>query len=299
MKPGTRAKAPGSEARIRAPAKLNLSLFLGSRREDGLHEIRSIFQPLSLADQISVEQAPHDEVVCPGIEAPELAGRALAALRNRGWTGDPVRIEIQKQIPVAAGLGGGSADAAAVLGLGEGEVEGIEEIATELGADVSSQLVPGPTLVSGAGERVEWLEPTRELSVVLLPSAPGLATSEVFAEADRMGLARDQAALDGAEARLRAAASGGFDPLEHPELLVNELQPAAISLRPEIQDALEMLRDGGADAASLTGSGPTVFGLFADRRRAEGAVSALASRDPRPIATAFESAHASREGVPV
>jgi 4-diphosphocytidyl-2-C-methyl-D-erythritol kinase len=298
MKPGKGADVQSLEARIRAPAKLNLSLFLGSRREDGLHEIRSIFQPLSLADEISVQPAPQDEVVCPGIDEPELASQALAAIRERGWTGGPVRIEIQKKIPVAAGLGGGSADAAAVLGLAEGEVEGLDEIATELGADVPSQLEPGPALVSGAGEHIERLEPTRELSVVLLPSAPGLATSEVFAEADRLGLARDQAALDGAEARLRAAASDGFDPLQYPELLVNDLQPAAISLRPEIEDALKTLRDGGADAALLTGSGPTVFGLFADHRRAEGVASELANRDPQPIATVFESANASREGAP-
>src|SRR5262245_56354313 len=117
---------------IHAPAKLNLCLFLGSRREDGLHSLCSLFEPLALADSIEVSEGSpaaskqgFDEVVCAGVEgdpADNLAARALAALRERGWDRPPLRVEIQKRIPVAAGLGGGSADAAAVLRLGAGEV---------------------------------------------------------------------------------------------------------------------------------------------------------------------------------
>ena len=109
---------------IHAPAKLNLCLYLGPRRDDGLHELCSLFEPLALADLIEVSEAERDEVVCPGVEGENLAARALAALRARGWDHPPLRVEIEKRIPVAAGLGGGSADAAAILRLAAGEVDG-------------------------------------------------------------------------------------------------------------------------------------------------------------------------------
>ena len=108
---------------IFAPAKLNLCLYVGPVRDDGLHELCSLFAPLSLADRIVVsEPAERDEVVVAGIEGPDLTARALAALREAGWEHDPIRIEVEKLIPVAAGLGGGSADAAAVLRLARGDV---------------------------------------------------------------------------------------------------------------------------------------------------------------------------------
>lgn len=298
MRSGSGDDSLGVERRSRAPAKLNLCLFLGPRRSDGLHEIRSIFQPLSLADRILVQDAPRDEVLCPGIDGPELGARALDALRKRGWAADPVRIEIEKQIPVAAGLGGGSADAAAVLRLARGELDGVEEIAAELGADVPSQLVSGPALISGAGERVEPLGPTRELGVLLLPSAVGLATAEVYAEADRLGLARDATELDALEARLRTAASGGLDPFDYPDLMVNDLQPAAISLRPEIEEALRALRDKGSPVVALTGSGPTVFALFEDRASCERAAASFSGRDAPPIVTSLEGFEGAQERAP-
>ena len=124
------------------------------------------------------------------MEGPNLAEAALAALRERGWKSPPLRIEIDKRIPVAAGLGGGSADAAAVLRLAEGEVDGLAELARELGADVPSQLEPGFTLVGGAGERLEALRPPAPFGVVLIPFERGLSAGEVYAEADRLGLGR-------------------------------------------------------------------------------------------------------------
>ena len=110
--------------RVHAPAKLNLCLFLGPRRDDGLHQLCSLFEPLALADTIEVAESEKDEVLCPGVEGENLAARALAALRERGWRGPPLRIEIEKRVPVAAGLGGGSADSAAVLRLARGSTEG-------------------------------------------------------------------------------------------------------------------------------------------------------------------------------
>ncbi len=295
MTRGSGDDSPGPELTLSAAAKLNLCLYLGPRRSDGLHEIRSIFQPLSLADRLSVGQAQRDEVVCPGIDGPELAAGALVALRDRGWAAPPVRIEIEKHIPVAAGLGGGSADAAAVLRLAAGEVDGLEQIAAELGADVPSQLDPVTALVEGAGERVEPLGPAKNFAVVLLAAAEGLATGAVYAEADRLELARGAAELEEVEDRLRSAAAGGFDPLRHPELAVNDLERAAISIRPSIGDALDVLRDAGSKIVGVTGSGPTVFGLFEDRSRAEAAAAPLSGRDPSPIVATPMTAAGGRE----
>jgi 4-diphosphocytidyl-2-C-methyl-D-erythritol kinase len=260
---------------IHAPAKLNLCLYFGPRREDGLHELCSLFEPLLLADRIEVSEAERDEVVCAGIAGENLAMRALFTLRERGWNSPPLRVEIEKRIPVAAGLGGGSADAAAVLSLAAGEVTDLEQIAAELGADVPSQLTPALSLVRGAGERVERLPAPTPHAVVLLPDGGGLSTADVFAEADRLGLGRSDGELDDLAQRLRAAAGAGASPLAYPELLVNDLESAARSLRPEIGAALDALRDAGAPHALLTGSGPTVYGLFATMAAAQEAANSL------------------------
>jgi 4-diphosphocytidyl-2-C-methyl-D-erythritol kinase len=259
---------------LHAPAKLNLCLYLGGRRDDGLHELCSLFEPLALADLLKVEPAERDEVLCPGVDGPpeqNLAARALVALRDAGWQHEPLRIEIEKRIPVAAGLGGGSADAAAVLRLAAGEVADLPQIAAALGADVPSQLRPSLALVRGAGERVEPLPRPAEHAALLLPGGGGLSTAEVFAAADRLGLGREAAELDELRGRLRAAAGAGASPLSYPELLVNDLEPAARSLRPEIGAALDRLRAAGAGLAILSGSGPTAVGLFADLAAARAA----------------------------
>jgi 4-diphosphocytidyl-2-C-methyl-D-erythritol kinase len=272
---------------IHAPAKLNLCLYLGASREDGLHELCSLFEPLALADLITLPTlttpgggqsrmgVDHDEVVCPEVEGENLVARALVALRERGWQHPPLRVEIEKRIPVAAGLGGGSADAAAVLRLAAGEVADLEQIAAALGADVPSQLTPALALVRGAGERIERLPEPMPHAVVLLPGGGGLSTAEVFAEADRLGLGRADEELAELARRLRSSAGAGASPLAYPELLVNDLEPAARSLRPEIGDALDALRDAGAPHVLLTGSGPTAFGLCEDMAAAQRVASAL------------------------
>jgi len=260
---------------VHAPAKLNLCLYLGAAREDGLHELCSLFEPLALADLVEVTPAERDEVVCPGVEGENLAARALAALRERGWEHEPLRIEIEKRVPVAAGLGGGSGDAAAVLRLAAGEVADLPELAAELGADVPSQMRPGLMLVRGAGERIFPLPEPAGHAAVLLPGGGGLSTAAVFAEADRLGLGRDAAELEGLAARLREAAGAGASPLSYPDLLVNDLEPAALSLRPDIGEALAALRAAGAPLAILSGSGPTGVGLFPDLAAARAAAEAL------------------------
>ena len=183
-----------------APGKTNLCLFLGGTRADGLHELVSVIEPLSLADELTLEPLPggadvatavgagdmgcaagEDEVVCAGVEGPNLAGEALAAYRAAsGWDGPPLRLTIVKRVPVAAGMGGGSGDAAAALRLaahaaGRPDDPLLAQLAPRLGADVPSQLAPGPVLVGGAGEEVRPLPPLPPHGVLVLPSPHALA----------------------------------------------------------------------------------------------------------------------------
>jgi 4-diphosphocytidyl-2-C-methyl-D-erythritol kinase len=273
---------------VHAPAKLNLGLYLGRPRLDGLHELCSLFEPLALADLLRIEESERDEVICPGVEGENLAARALAKLRERGWDAPPLRIEIEKRTPVAAGLGGGSADAAAVLRLasrrlssiriqasGAGQVEDLMAIAAELGADVPSQLRPGLALVRGTGERVEPLPAPAAHAALLLPGGGGLSTAAVFNEADRLDLGRDPEELEEIAPRLRAAAGAGASPLAYVDLIVNDLEPAAVSLRPDIGTALEALRTTAAPAVFLSGSGPTAVALFSSIAEAESAATEL------------------------
>ena len=132
-----------------------------------------------------------------------------AALRARGWTRPPLRIEIDKRIPIAAGLGGGSADAAAVIRLAGDEVAGVDELAAAIGADVPSQIEPAFALVGGAGERITPLPAPGEFAVVLIPDEQGLRAGDVYEEADRLRSGRAEAELAALAGRLRDAASGG------------------------------------------------------------------------------------------
>lgn len=275
---------------LRAPAKLNLCLFVGSVRADGLHELVSVFEPVELHDVLEVATADTDSVECEGVEGPDLSARALGALRQAGWEMPPLRIRVRKSVPVAAGMGGGSADAAAVLRLaavGEHRIPGeqLQRIAFDLGADVPAQLDPVLSLVGGAGERVEPLGPPAPHAIVVVPSAEGLSTADVYGEADRLGIGRDRAELAAAEAELRGSFAGGADPLALVELLVNDLQPAALSLRPDLAQVMAALGEAGAAHAMVTGSGPTVFGLFAAPGAAHLAAHQLGERFGRAIVT--------------
>jgi 4-diphosphocytidyl-2-C-methyl-D-erythritol kinase len=251
---------------VRAPAKVNLCLFVGPTRPDGRHELVTLLESVSLADELwaSVRPRPPDTVRCDELDDPNLAAVALERLRARGWEGPPLEVELAKQIPVAGGMGGGSADAAAVLRLASAlEVvpdQTLAELAAELGSDVPSQLTPGLALGTGAGERVRSVEPLAPHALLIVRQPYRLATREVYAETDRLGLPRDRAELEQKRDRVLEALSPGA---RLPSaLLVNELEPAALSLLPQVGEALAALRDAGADHALVSGSGPTVFGLF-------------------------------------
>jgi 4-diphosphocytidyl-2-C-methyl-D-erythritol kinase len=284
-----------SSARLRAfaPGKINLCLFLGGTRGDGRHELVTLFQPVSLADEVTLsvlDRPGEDVVVCPGVEGPNIVAHALAELRARGWEAPPVQVEIDKQIPVAAGMAGGSVDAAAALRLAAAlrplPSAGLaDEIARTLGADVPSQLAPGPALGTGAGEVVTPAPARGPLAVVILPSAEQLSTPAVFAEADRLGLPRSAGELSGRLAALEQALRTG--PNLPAELLVNDLEPAARALCRSIDDALDVAHEVGADAVLVCGSGPTVAGVFWGSdgpARAQLAAAAARARFPAALA---------------
>ena len=290
-----------SAYRTLAPAKVNLGLFLGPQRAgDKRHELVSVMQSISLADELRLTLAPAgavaDEVLCPAVPGPRtenLAARALRAFRAAtGWDAPPLRLSIRKRIPVAAGLGGGSADAAAALRLaraasGLGDQQLLRELGADLGADVPAQVSPGRWLAAGAGERLQPLpDPYPPLGLLVLPLAAELSTADVYAEADELGLARERPELDRRRTQLRIALEIGAPVPAATELLHNDLQPAAISLCPEIADLLRRVREAGAEEALVSGSGPTVIGLF-HRANASGrvqrAAAELIDRVPEPI----------------
>jgi 4-diphosphocytidyl-2-C-methyl-D-erythritol kinase len=265
--------------RERAYAKLNLVLHVGPPREDGLHPLCSLIASIGLADDVTAEQSGSggDIVECRGVPGDNLAARALAEFRARaGGDLPPLALRIDKRIPVAAGLGGGSADAAAALRIANelaGGALGREELirlAADLGSDVPSQLDPRHALVQGVGERIE---PARlpALAVVLIPDPEGLSTAAVYAELDRMGATRDS--LDPEPLRKLAAA----EPADLAAGLENDLQRAALLLRPDLSDRLDSLRAAGALGAAVSGSGPTCFGLFQDGPAAEEAAASIPS----------------------
>ncbi len=257
----------------RAPAKVNLCLYLGPTRADGRHELVTVFDSVSLFDDLEIADAAADEVVCSGVPGPNLVAGALVGLRATGWDAPPLRVVIRKRIPVAAGLGGGSADAAAMLRcaprLAPVDPVVVAAIAARLGADVPSQLHPGPSLGTGAGEIVAPLGHVEPYGVLVLPQPFPLATADVYREADCLGLARSGAELADLATGLRVGL---------PECLVNDLEPAALSLAPQIGTAIARAREAGADDAIVCGSGPTVIGVFRGEdgeRRTERAVGEL------------------------
>jgi 4-diphosphocytidyl-2-C-methyl-D-erythritol kinase len=285
--------------RALAPAKVNLCLFLGEPRADGRHQLVTLFESVSLADELLVSVSDADQVVCPGVEGPNLVSRALEGLRARGWDAPAARVDVRKRIPVAAGMGGGSADAAAMLRvaveLAPVNPAEVAAVASWLGADVPSQLAPGLVLGTGAGEIVEPRQPLAPHALLVLPQPVALSTPDVYREADRLGLPVGPAELRSRYDELvsvltPAATLPG-------RLVVNELEPAAVSLCPAIEGALAAAREAGADHAIVCGSGPTVAGLYWGANALETASESagkLGARFPgaiavQPVTSAFGS----------
>ncbi len=272
---------------VQAPGKLNICLYLGPTRDDGLHEIASLFESVSLTDTLTARAAEglNDRVICDAIEGENLAEQALRGAREAGLLdGPPLEVTIDKHVPIAAGMGGGSADAAAALRLAAAisgrPTSDYEQLAFALGADVPSQLIPGAALVHGAGERVATIEPrclagAAERAYVIVEQQQGLSTAEVFRQSDRAGL--PEPAIVQREEALLERISSGIDLDEFCALVENALEPAIVALRPELSGLPALLKSHGALSAAFTGSGPTSFGVFDGHRAAEHAALELIS----------------------
>ncbi|HUZ24261.1 MAG TPA: 4-(cytidine 5'-diphospho)-2-C-methyl-D-erythritol kinase [Streptosporangiaceae bacterium] len=273
-----------SAVTVRVPAKVNLQLAVGPVRPDGYHGVVTVYQAVSLYDEVTVRPAERTRIVVSGEDAASvptgptnLASKAVTALaRATGQRARPaVQIEIRKRIPMAAGLAGGSADAAATLvacnelwrtGLTQQE---LCQIAARLGSDVPFALVGGTAVGRGRGELLTAALAAGSYHWALAFASGGLSTPEVYATCDRLRAARSVGEVPEPQLSgpLMAALRSGSPTAVGPEL-VNDLQPAAISLRPELRRALTAGRAHGAVGVMVSGSGPTCLFLAGDAAHA-------------------------------
>jgi 4-diphosphocytidyl-2-C-methyl-D-erythritol kinase len=258
--------------RADAPAKLNLDLRVLGREPDGYHRLRSLVQAVDRFDTLEVEPADEDHLDVSGeeIEGENLIWRAVEALRHRSGDSSHLRFTLEKRIPVAAGLGGGSADAAAalllvarVLHLGS-----VIDVAPTIGADVTFFLRGGLAMLEGRGERITRVEFTPDYAVGVVTPSFRLSTPAVYASFDRLG-----------NGRARAVHAAALPPsLREHAPLVNDLEPAARSLAPDLGDWIAELEDRWERPVLLTGSGPSLFSFFVDGDEARAAVDSVPGR---------------------
>ena len=281
-----------------APAKINLALHVTGRREDGYHLLESLVVFAELGDQIAVAPSDEDVFLVEGPfatdvprDATNLVLRARNVLREAfpDHASRPVTISLQKNLPVASGIGGGSSDAAATLRAlarlwrvpaGEAELAGL---ALPLGADLPMCLAGRPLLARGIGERLEHLQRFPSMPMVLVNPGVAVETPHVF---------RALASCDNAPLPPLGEAS---DSLGWLSATRNDLEPAALSIVPVIADALDALRSTGASFARMSGSGATCFGIFESHDAASRAAAAIAGDRPRW----FTAATATRGEEPV
>jgi 4-diphosphocytidyl-2-C-methyl-D-erythritol kinase len=283
-------RLPGAPApvRVRVPAKVNLHLDVGDVRADGFHELATVFQAISLYDELTATPAEHTSVTITGEGAGELptdegnlAVRAVHALAKHTGRTPAVRLTIHKGIPVAGGMAGGSADAAAALvacdalwatGLSREE---LAEVGATLGSDVPFALAGGTALGTGRGELLSpVLAPERRHWVIAVADG-GLSTPEVYGELDRLRAAH-RPLLAAGSPDLLLAALRATQPAVLGRALANDLQPAALSLRPGLRRTLAAGIEEGALGGIVSGSGPTCFFLATDADHAVDLAARLA-----------------------
>ncbi|MFH0799647.1 MAG: 4-(cytidine 5'-diphospho)-2-C-methyl-D-erythritol kinase [Pseudomonadota bacterium] len=282
------------EIAIKAPAKVNTILRVLSRRPDGYHDLEMVMVSLSLADDIDIALAPSGiELHAEGAHDSGMAGeknlawRAAALLAQASGTKAGARIRLVKRIPVAAGLGGGSSDAAAVLkglnrlwqlGL---DAEHLAALGAKLGADVPFFCHDGPAFVEGIGDRVSPLHGFPNLSILLINPGFAVSTPWVYGQWDlqRAPRATERPALNATEGLTPNERNARVRPLFKDlgavvSSLHNDLEAVAIPAHPEIARIKDFLMDTGAAGALMSGSGPTVFGVFEDAPRRDAALGA-------------------------
>ncbi|GAA1265829.1 4-(cytidine 5'-diphospho)-2-C-methyl-D-erythritol kinase [Kitasatospora nipponensis] len=287
---------PAATVTVRVPAKVNVQLGVGGLRTDGFHDLANVFFAVALGDEVRAEAgAPGSGIVltCEGpdaalvpLDATNLAARAAQLLADRHGLAPDVRLHIAKDIPVAGGMAGGSADGAAALvacdalwGLGTPMAD-LLALAAELGSDVPFALLGGVALGRGRGELLTPLEVSGSFHWVFATADGGLSTPAVFRECDRL---REEAGTGSSDtdvptpdpsAVLLAALADG-DPVALAGALGNDLQAAALSLRPALAACLAAGTEAGALGALVSGSGPTCAFLAKDEQGAQAVAAAL------------------------
>ena len=265
--------------RVRTNAKVNLFLRVLGRRPDGYHELESIFHAISLGDDLEVRPAPPGDFdvrmrmddglkgEIPALDE-NLVTIAARRLAERGATDGGITVDVVKRIPIGAGLGGGSGNAAGIL-VALNELWGMElstddlhGIAGGIGSDVPFCLGGGTALATARGEHLTALPSPRSMCFVLGISHEPLATRDVYAAWDELGSAEEvgSAAI--------TFALGADDPAEVASLLHNDLEPAAFELRPGLLAKKEAMLEAGALGAAMSGSGPTIYGIARDPEHA-------------------------------
>lgn len=286
-----RLAASGS-VRVRVPAKINLHLSVGPRRPDGYHELATVYHAISLYDEVTAERSDHLDVTVIGEGADvlptddrNLATRAATALAGALGVPARVRLTVRKQIPLAGGLAGGSADAAATLvacdalwggGLSRDE---LATLAAGLGSDVPFLIPGGTALGTGRGEIVSPILATGTWHWVVAVANSGLSTPQVYAELDRLRDTGAAPAQPAGEPDELLAALRQHDPKVLAAALANDMQPAALALRPALRATLAAGTEEGALAALVSGSGPSCVFLATGADHATAIAARLTSRD--------------------
>lgn len=255
-----------------SPGKINLTLEVIRKRQDGYHDIRSIVQPINLFDEVRIEVEKGDGITLEsiGIEIPRgkenLARRAAEVFLKECGISLKIRIFIKKRIPVGAGLGGGSGNAAAVL-VGINRItnkfseDDLIRFSSKIGADVPLFIHCRSSIIEGIGDKVTLISSFPLFYYVLLNPGFEVSTKRIYELWDEAfkeeGLIRD-----GIEHKISLFRSGEFP-------LINDLEKLAIAIYPEIKNLREKLISMDVEAVSMTGSGPTVFGVFNDEKKAK------------------------------
>jgi 4-diphosphocytidyl-2-C-methyl-D-erythritol kinase len=269
---------------VLAPAKINLALHVTGRRPDGYHLIDSLVAFTRFGDRVTVSAADADRFEMTGpyavglpTDTSNLALRALSAMRAAFGRDDPVAISLEKNLPVASGVGGGSSDAAAVMrGLADlwglpADPDRLAQIGLGLGADVPMCLFGRPLLARGIGDAISPVGGFPSLGIVLVNPGVAVSTAAVFAAL----AARDSAPLPPLPAQL------DFHTLSNwLETTRNDLEAPARRLEPAINGALSTLRKAGAHVVRMSGSGATCYGLFESGNLAKRAASEIRKRKP-------------------
>lgn len=271
---------------VRVPAKVNLQLSIGPPRHDGYHDLATVFQAVSLYDDVTAAPADGLQVTITGDHATgvpdddtNLAVRAARLVAERMGRAADVHLTLAKGIPVAGGLAGGSGDGAAALvacdalwGAGLGR-SGLLRLATHLGSDVPFALVGGTAIGMGRGERLTPALARGQFRWVLATVADGLSTASVYAECDRLRAHRPVPAPRISDTLMSALRAG--DPHALGSALHNDLQAAACRLRPQLSRTLAVGEDCGALGWLVSGSGPTCAFLAGDAEHAEELTAAI------------------------